>query len=133
MVKTVVKKKSTECRKRPLQQSWLGLKWVGCYLEKPPWGSDNQAETSTWWVAETLQQRKQHVWRLCGKKGLSNLRKAKVALKWARGRGEKAREAAEAKLNMALHVMIKMLDLPKNKPLKGMGSISNVTSIKINP
>lgn len=56
-----------------------------------------------------------------------------VALKRARGRGEKAREAAEAKLNMALHVMIKMLDLPKNEPLKSMGSVSNVTSIKINP
>ena len=53
----------------------------------------------------------------------------------ARGRGEKARQVAEAKLNMGLCVMMKMLDLPKNnsKPLKGMHSISNVTSIKINP
>ena len=114
MVKSVVKKKSTECHKCTLQESWLGLEWVGCYLEKPPWRSDNQAETSTWWWRKP-HSRGSSLWRLCGKKGLSNLRKAKVAaLKWARGRGEKAREVAEAKLNMALYVMIKMLDLPEN-------------------
>lgn len=90
-----------------LQQSWLALGRVWCYLQKPPWGSDIRLEPErmnrnwppvTGGVGDVLQRRKPRIWRLWGRKGLRNLRnreKAHVAaLKWTR-RGVQEVEAGE--------------------------------------